>query len=126
MSRVLACIPHWLFYFRRLCLAHTPERFECQGRYKGNYPVELGFCRENVIALRSYRWIAIRACVRRHFRRGVKDRSQFQIAIFERNVLRRSNKPVRYVCYLVCSFSGVEMIDTFYGQEMDDIFFFCD
>lgn len=41
MSRVLACIPHRLFYFQRLPRAH-PRAFECQGRHggrRGNYPV---------------------------------------------------------------------------------------
>lgn len=42
MSRVLACILHRLFYFRRLLCANTlPRAIECQGRYGGNYPVEL-------------------------------------------------------------------------------------
>lgn len=42
MSRVLACIPHRLFYFRRPPCAPSPlPAIECQGRNGGNYPVEL-------------------------------------------------------------------------------------
>lgn len=52
MSRVLACIPYRLFYFRRLPRAH-PRAIECQGRHGGNYPVQAGRTRDSTIPFLS-------------------------------------------------------------------------